>query len=113
MNTVKNYSISKDYNNVIVNLYHNNNYHSLITKSGLSDRIKIFKENNNYYILSINHPLNYIGIEEWHYNIINSKLERIKEFFSSNPDEEIKSKRSIWDYSDLYKAKIIIEYLNY
>jgi len=72
--------------------------------AGYGDDIEVFRDSNDFVILTTRENLGYAGIE-----VFDENLTKIGEVFIQNVDEEIGQK--FWDYSSNYQAKILVNYL--
>jgi hypothetical protein len=108
----RSYSIEKrhfkgDFNPSLIFCYMDN---EIKLNAGFSDNIEVFREADNFIILTTNEGLNYAGLEYITYHF-NEGCILTDDLFFQNVDE-IETKKPFFDYSDINQAKILLQGIN-
>lgn len=96
---------SKDYYNLPFGIEYKNKIVPI--SRGSYDHTIIYNDNSDFIIYSDNKALNYAGIE-----IFDKELNKLNEIFFQNVNIEISDlKKDFFDYIDINKIKILMQYI--
>jgi hypothetical protein len=79
--------------------------------AGLSDEIYVYRDGDNFVILTVNNRLGYAGLE--YIEAYNGQLSVSGSIFLDNtPAEENMLKKDLLDYSESYIANFLMQWIN-